>query len=157
MPRRQLHLTEHAERLQAALDAIHAELEVPAEFPAEVRSEAAQAAVSAATSGRDLTDVPCATLPLLPDVMAETGRRAGAYEAACLALIEAAVLTGREGEVFPGVVVDISRRDGRGEVVIHEPAVRGRVIGADLPLGEEITVRLVEASIEARMIAFVLA
>jgi RNase II-type exonuclease C-terminal S1 domain len=50
-----------------------------------------------------------------------------------VALIEAAVLTGREGEVFPGVVVDISRRDGRGEVVIHEPAVRGRVSGADLP------------------------
>jgi exoribonuclease R len=97
-----------------------------------------------------------AGLPLLPDVMAETGRRAGAYEAACVALIEAAVLTGREDEVFPGVVVDVSPRDGRGEVVIDEPAVRGRVSGNDLPIGEEITVRLVEASIEARKVAFAL-
>jgi exoribonuclease R len=97
-----------------------------------------------------------AGLPLLPDVMAETGRRAGAHEAACVALIEAAVLTGREDEVFPGVVVDVSPRDGRGEVVIDEPAVRGRVSGNDLPIGEEITVRLVEASIEARKVAFAL-
>lgn len=62
MPRRQLHLAGHAERLQAALDAIDAELEVPAEFPAEVRTEAAQVAVSASTSGRDLTDVPFVTI-----------------------------------------------------------------------------------------------
>ncbi len=48
-------------------------------------------------------------------------------------------------------------RDDRGEVVIEEPAVRGRVRGEELPLGEEISVRLVEASIEARKIAFVLA
>ena len=96
-------------------------------------------------------------LPRLPEVMAETGRRAGAYEAACVALVEAAVLTGRENETFPGVVVDISQRDDRGEVVIEEPAVRGRVRGEELPLGEEVSVRLVEASIEARKIAFVLA
>ncbi len=107
-------------------------------------------------SGRDVPDWVRAGLPVLPDVMVETGRRAGAYEAACVALVEAAVLTGREDEVFPGVVVDISPRDGRGEVVIDEPAVRGRVLGDDLPLGEEIAVRLVEASIEARRIAFAL-
>ena len=107
--------------------------------------------------GVDLPDWVRAGLPELPDVMAETGRRAGAYEAACVALVEAAVLTGREDEVFPGVIVDVSRRDGRGEVVIDEPAVRGRVLGDDLPLGEEIAVRLVEASIDARKIAFTLA
>jgi exoribonuclease R len=98
-----------------------------------------------------------AGLPLLPDVMAVTGRRAGAYEAACVALIEAAVLTGREDEIFPGVVVDVSPRDDRGEVVIEELAVRGRVSGNDLPLGEEVMVRLIEASIEARKVAFALA
>jgi len=89
--------------------------------------------------------------------MAETGRRAGAYEAACVTLVEAAVLTGREDEVFAAVIVDISGKNGHGEVVIEEPAVRGRVIGAALPLGAEVAVRLVEASIEARRIAFALA
>jgi exoribonuclease R len=109
------------------------------------------------TEGSKVPDWVRAALPGLPDVMAETGRRAGAYEAACVALVEAAVLTGREDEVFPGVVVDISRRDGRGEVVIEEPAVRGQVRGEDLPLGEEVSVRLAEASIETRKIAFALA
>jgi exoribonuclease R len=108
----------------------------------------------ALVEGVNVPDWVRAGLPLLPDVMAETGRRAGAYEAACVALVEAAVLAGREGEVFPGVVVDISRRDGRGEVVIDEPAVRGRVSGDDLPLGQDVAVRLVEASIDDRKIAF---
>jgi exoribonuclease R len=112
---------------------------------------------AALVEGAEIPDWVRAGLPLLPDVMAETGRRAGAYEAACVSLIEAAVLTGRENEAFPGVVVDISRRDGRGEVVIDEPAVRGRVSGDDLPLGQDVTVRLVEASIEERRIAFALA
>ena len=39
---------------------------------------------------------------------------------------------------------------------VDEPAVRGRVRGADLPLGEDVTVRLVEASIDERRIAFAL-
>jgi exoribonuclease R len=106
--------------------------------------------------GAEIPDWVREGLPALPEVMAETGRRAGAYEAACVALVEAAVLTGRENEIFPGVVVDISRKDGRGEVVIDEPAVRGRVSGDDLPLGADVAVRLVEASIEARKIAFAL-
>jgi exoribonuclease R len=111
---------------------------------------------AALVEGAEVPDWARTGLPVLPDVMAETGRRAGAYEAACVSLIEAAVLTGRENETFPGVVVDVSRKDGRGEVVIDEPAVRGRVRGDDLPLGEDVTVRLVEASIEERRIAFAL-
>jgi exoribonuclease R len=98
-----------------------------------------------------------AAMPDLPEVMAEAGRRASAYEGACVAVVEAAVMTGREGEVFPGVVVDVVEKDDSGEVVIPEPAVRGRVAGRDLPLGEDVSVRLVEASIEARRIAFALA
>ena len=97
-----------------------------------------------------------AALASLPEVMAETGRRSGAYEAACVAAVEAAVLTGREGELFAGVVVDVETNDDRGEVVIQEPAVRGRVSGDDLPLGDDVSVRLVEASIETRRITFAL-
>lgn len=111
----------------------------------------------ALSEGRDVPEWVRAGLGALPEVMAETGRRAGAYEGACVAIVEAAVLTGREDELFSGVVVDLFRRDNCGEVVIQEPAVKGRVDGADLPLGEDVTVRLVEASIEARRIGFALA
>jgi exoribonuclease R len=62
MPRRHLHLADHAERLRAALDAIHTELKVPTAFPAEVRAEAVQAAARGSTSGRDLTDVSFVTI-----------------------------------------------------------------------------------------------
>jgi hypothetical protein len=66
-------------------------------------------------------------------------------------------MTGREGDVFPGVVVDVAEEDHRGEVVIKEPAIRGRIDGDDLPLGEDVSVRLVRASIEARSVGFALA
>jgi len=112
---------------------------------------------AALSAGAEVPEWVRAGLPVLPDTMAEAGRRAGAYEGACVAVVEAAVMTGREGEVFPGVVVDVVEKDDRGEVVIPEPAVRGRVAGRDLPLGEDVSVRLVEASIEARRIAFALA
>ncbi|HMG30307.1 MAG TPA: RNB domain-containing ribonuclease [Jiangellaceae bacterium] len=112
---------------------------------------------AAITAGTEVPDWVRAALPGLPEVMAETGRRAGAYEGACVAVVEAAIMTGREDEVFPGVVVDVVEKDDRGEVVIAEPAVRGRVAGRDLPLGQDVSVRLVEASIEARQITFALA
>jgi exoribonuclease R len=112
---------------------------------------------AALSAGAEVPEWVRAALPGLPEVMAESGRRAGAYEGACVAVVEAAVMTGREGEVFPGVVVDVVEKDGSGDVVIAEPAVRGRVTGRDLPLGEDVAVRLVEASIEARRIAFALA
>ncbi|MGH7128203.1 MAG: RNB domain-containing ribonuclease, partial [Planctomycetaceae bacterium] len=112
---------------------------------------------AALSAGAEIPEWVRAALPGLPEVMAETGRRSGAYEGACVAVVEAAVMTGREDEVFPGVVVEVIPKDDRGEVVIAEPAVRGMVAGADLPLGEDVSVRLVEASIEARRIAFALA
>jgi hypothetical protein len=59
--------------------------------------------------------------------------------------------------VCPGVVIDVAKKDDRGEVMIQEPAVRGRIDGDDLPLGEDVSVRLVEASIESRTVAFALA
>ena len=62
MPRRQLHLADHAERLQAALDAIHAELHVPTGFPSAARAEAARAASASPRPDHDLTDVPFVTI-----------------------------------------------------------------------------------------------
>ncbi|WP_284295017.1 hypothetical protein [Luteimicrobium album] len=49
------------------------------------------------------------------------------------------------------------RRGERGQVVVAKPALRASVTGAALPLGEPVRVRLTEASVEERRIAFVLA
>ncbi|MGH8827544.1 MAG: RNB domain-containing ribonuclease, partial [Jiangellaceae bacterium] len=95
-------------------------------------------------------------LEALPEEMTDSDRRANAYESACVNLVEAAVMAHLVGQSFPGVVVDL-HENGGGDVVVHEPAVQGTVDGSNLPLGAEVAVRLVEASVERRTVSFVLA
>ena len=88
-------------------------------------------------------------LPDLPDVMEQTGKRARAIGRGALTVLEALVLRGHEDEVFDGVIT--SEREGRGELVLTEPAVvtevrRGIGQSADrLPVGERVRVRLLSA------------
>nr|WP_139316040.1 RNB domain-containing ribonuclease [Cellulosimicrobium sp. CUA-896] len=107
-------------------------------------------------------------LPGLPRTMARTGQRAGSYERAIVDVVEAALLAGREGEVFDAVVVDVEddaerarrlERDGgtgsrHGHVVLAEPAVRAPAEGTDLPLGEPVRATLREASVAGRRVRF---
>jgi exoribonuclease R len=90
--------------------------------------------------------------------MAAAGRTAAAFERACVDVVEAALLDGRVGQRFDGVVVDVDERDGaaRGQVVLRDPAVRARVDGASLPLGERTKVTLAEASVRDRAVRFTL-
>mgnify|MGYP000869109320 CR=1 FL=1 len=88
-------------------------------------------------------------LPDLPGVMEQTGKRARAIGRGTLTALEALVLRGHEGEVFDGVIT--SERDGRGELVLAEPAVvteiRAGKKASDggLPVGERVQVRLLSA------------
>ena len=95
-------------------------------------------------------------LPGLPATMQESARRASRYENAVLDLAEAAALASRVGEVFEGAIVEIDKKDPhQGEVMLREPAILARV-AADraLPLGEQVSVRLVEADPATRRIRF---
>ena len=89
------------------------------------------------------------TLPDLPGVMEQTGKRARAIGRGALTALEALVLRGHEGEVFDGVIT--SERDGRGELVLAEPAVvteiraGKRASDGGLPVGERVRVRLLSA------------
>ena len=88
-------------------------------------------------------------LPDLPGVMEQTGKRARAIGRGSLTALEALVLRGHEGEVFDGVIT--SERDGRGELVLAEPAVvteiraGKRASDGGLPVGERVRVRLLSA------------
>ena len=88
-------------------------------------------------------------LPDLPGVMERTGKRARAIGRGALTALEALVLRGHEGEVFDGVIT--SERDGRGELVLAEPAVvteiraGKRASDGGLPVGERVRVRLLSA------------
>jgi exoribonuclease R len=98
-------------------------------------------------------------LPGLPATMQESARRAGRYENAVLDLAEAVALAPRVGETFEGAIVEVEQKDPRrGEVMLREPAILARVeAGSDLPLGEQVRVRLVEADPASRRIRFELA
>lgn len=93
----------------------------------------------------------------LPKTMARSGQRASSFERAGVDIVEAALLTGRVGETFRGVVVDVDGKDPRkGVVVVDDPAVRGTLTSGshDLPLGEPVAVELTDVSIESRKIRF---
>ncbi|PFG37157.1 RNB domain-containing protein [Flavimobilis soli] len=95
----------------------------------------------------------------LPQIMSSTAQRAAAFERGCVDAVEAAVLSGREGEVFDGVVVDTNGSRGRGTVIIAEPAVRAKVSSpeAEIELGARVRVRLVSVDVAAGKVAFELA
>ncbi|MDP1807753.1 MAG: RNB domain-containing ribonuclease, partial [Acidimicrobiales bacterium] len=91
-------------------------------------------------------------LPGLPATMAGATRRAQELERAVVDLAEAIVLAPRMGETFDAVVVESG--EARGVVQLRDPAVRARCQGGDLPLGEELRVRLVEVDVAARRVVF---
>lgn len=111
----------------------------------------------AASAGEPVPGWVRQALPSLPETMADSGRRAGSYEAQCVNLVEAAVLTGHEGEVFDGVIVEYRPGDKRGDVVLSEAGVQGRIDGDELPVGRDVRVRLLDAVIEERRVRFELA
>jgi exoribonuclease R len=96
-----------------------------------------------------------AALPDLPARMADSDRRAGDLERECVSLMEAVVLRDAVGQRFDAAVVEVSDKGG-GTVQLREPAVRGACEG-DLPLGQKVRVRLVEADVEKRSVRFSLA
>ena len=78
--------------------------------------------------------------------------RRGALERAGVDATEAWLLAGQEGRDFPAVVLDAGK--DKGTVVRDAPAVRAACAGADLPVGERITVRLEVADQEKRVVRF---
>lgn len=110
----------------------------------------------ALAEGRPVPAEVLRALPDLPAALARSGRRASAYERGVLDLVEAGVLRSRVGEEMDAVVVDVEEdRPERGQVVVADPAVEARVTGeAPLPLGSDVRVRLVEANVAERRVAF---
>ncbi|MCX6399959.1 MAG: RNB domain-containing ribonuclease [Propionibacteriales bacterium] len=95
-------------------------------------------------------------LPTLPKTLQDSARRAGAYERAVLDLLEAAVLSGRVGETFDGVVTSVRDDDAlSGVVMLADVGVEAPVTSPQpLPLGEEVEAILATADMAAREVAF---
>ena len=80
--------------------------------------------------------------------------RAKKYERSIIDLVEVVLLAARVGEVFTGTVVEVDEQRRRGTVMVTDPAVEAKVSGTDLPLGQEVAVRLVEADFTRGAVAF---
>ncbi|MFB0835603.1 RNB domain-containing ribonuclease [Arthrobacter halodurans] len=105
-----------------------------------------------------------AALPLLPGAMRASNQISGRLERAAVDAVEAALLHGRVGERFEGVVVDgptpeqagKARNSGRppsGTVQITEPSISARVEG-HVEVGAAVTVELVRADIVEHTVLF---
>lgn len=108
----------------------------------------------AISGGLEVPDWVTAALPELSDIMARADSISGNYEAVCLNLVEAAVLSGREGQSFTGVVVEVDSDDPHGDIQLRDPAIHARIDDVELALGEEIEVELIEASVADRLVRF---
>lgn len=101
-------------------------------------------------------------LPALPDLMAEADRRAKHYERQVIDLVEAVLLSSRVGETFQGAIVEVNGGDGHGRaaghggvVMLRDPAIEAPINAATpLPLGQDVTVRLVQADPVKRVVRF---
>jgi exoribonuclease R len=96
-----------------------------------------------------------AGLPTLPKVMAEADGHAHQVDRAVVDLAETVLMQKRIGETFIAVVVEAD--DDHGQIQLADPPVRSRLEGSNLPLGQEVTVRLVAADVTARRLTFRLA
>lgn len=90
-------------------------------------------------------------LPTLRTTMARANQRAATYERGAIRALESLLLAGYEGEIFSGVVIEISEKENeepRGSVMLGEPAVEAYIYGNNLPVGKDVRVRLVRVTSE---------
>ncbi|TDD16668.1 RNB domain-containing ribonuclease [Kribbella turkmenica] len=92
----------------------------------------------------------------IPKIMDDADRRANAYERSIVGMVEAGLVAEQVGSVFDGVITEVDQRENtRGTVVLSTLAIEGRVNGpTPLPLGQAVRVKLVEADIAKRVVAF---
>ncbi|WP_425309893.1 RNB domain-containing ribonuclease [Ammonicoccus fulvus] len=110
---------------------------------------------AAICAGEEVPDWAREALPELPDIMAESDRRAKKYERGIVDLTEALVLAGRVGQDFTGTVVDFDAKKDRGRFMITQPAVEAFVKGSGLPLGQEIRATLTGVDLTTGVTTFV--
>jgi exoribonuclease R len=108
-----------------------------------------EAALSVARGERVAADVQEAFAEL-PAAMAKAESRTRGVDAAVLDLAEAALLAGRELEVFDAVVLDEDRRGTMVQLV--DPAVLARVHAHRVDPGDEIRVQLQAVDLTARRV-----
>lgn len=109
-------------------------------------------AALAVANGRDVPADVAEAFAGLPAVMEQSDGLNSRVDAAVRDLAEAVLLSGRQGEVFDGVIVD---DDQRGPVMqIAEPAVLVRIRASRVTPGDAVKAKLISVDLEQRRIEF---
>lgn len=109
-------------------------------------------ATLAIANGQPVPDMVSEAFARLPAVMARADVRDGQIGRAVIDLAEAAMLKGREGQLFDAVVTDLDERGAR--IQLKGLPVLARVDANNVEPGSEIRVVLVEADTDRRSLAF---
>lgn len=146
---------EHIEHAAVAAEYAH----VTAPLRRLVDRYAGEIAV-ALCADRDVPDWVRSGLRDLPKEMEESDRKAHQFDRAILDLVEAGVLRKDVGTSFSGVITDIDDKNpDKGSVMLRDPAVEAPLASTSgkLPLGADVSVKLVEADPAKRLVRFELA
>ena len=105
-------------------------------------------------AGEAVPDWVLAALPGLPKELQSSAQRARTYERAVVDLAEAALLADRIGEEFSAVVVSVDEKEPtKGTAMVRELGVEAPVSSAgELPLGNDVRVRLASADVTSRQV-----
>ncbi len=103
----------------------------------------------AVCAGEPVPEWVTAALPQLPKEMESSNRKASAYERGIVNMVETFMLSPHVGQEFTGTVVEVDEAGEKGRFIIRKPAVEAGIKGSNLPFGQEIQVRLVEADTES--------
>jgi exoribonuclease R len=109
-------------------------------------------ATLAIANGQPVPEVVTAAFTQLPTVMARADALSGQIDRAVIDLAEAAMLHGREGEVFPAVVTDLDDRGARMQ--LRDLPIVARVAAHRVEPGDALQVRLTAADPDKRTISF---
>ncbi|QHC67046.1 RNB domain-containing ribonuclease [Rathayibacter sp. VKM Ac-2759] len=135
---------------QAALAAPYAHVTAPLRRLVDRFGLAVCLAIS---SGAEIPSWLRTALPEVPPLMAASDRRAGAATRGATAVVEAAILRGREGSSFEGIVVQTSRK--RSSVQLLDPEITVDV-QAPLTPGARVDVDLVSVDVATGSAVFAL-
>ena len=92
-------------------------------------------------------------LPELPGLLQNSGRVAASVENECINLAEAVALQDAVGQEFDAGLLRAGDGDHHAEVIVYEPPVIAQCRG-DVPAGQHVRVRLVEADVATRKVRF---
>lgn len=109
-------------------------------------------ATLAIANGHPVPDIVADAFNRLPKIMARADALGATIERAVIDLAEAAMLHGREGELFPAIVTDVDDRGVRMQLC--DLPVVARVDANGVEPGDELDVRLTAADPEQRTLTF---